>query len=434
MSMFESKWAELIEQHENILAQLSIYDTSCENGILIDITEPVNICRYYDYIVAHISYLLISDQALYIPQKIFDKMNLEKSDIFSWFDWDASNGKYSIKGVRHIAENQLKEALLSYCFDEDGCNFIQEVCAHDLIHSKKLAKEIDGIFGSIAIAIQIGVLGEEAFFSKLHQNDFKDTITPIKRRYSKELNNRGALIYNRIFRHSSKNSHYQPVNLVVDSDEILNYRHDKNFCQSAVMHIAVEKTSSSGTGFVISENGYALTCAHVVEGTNEVYANVIANDGYPRERFEGFEVYDVGYGEVLYMNNDLDIALLRTEYCGSGFLALDDRPLLPELGEEVIVYGYPLGHELPQTNRFGPNISVYKGCVASNQVSNGNSITFLDIDVKSGNSGSPVISMKTGKVIGIISGAKVSGNIGLREKMPYMIPIRHFFETINYKK
>lgn len=64
------------------------------------------------------------------------------------------------------------------------------------------------------------------------------------------------------------------------------------------------------------------------------------------------------------------------------------------------------------------------------QIKNGNSITFLDIDVKSGNSGSPVISTKTGKVIGIISGIKVGGKMALTEKMPYMIPIQHFLELM----
>ena len=83
---------------------------------------------------------------------------------------------------------------------------------------------------------------------------------------------------------------------------------------------------------------------------------------------------------------------------------------------------------MPQTNKFGPNISFYKGYVSSNQVKDGNSVTFLDIDVKSGNSGSPVISAKTGKVIGIISGIKVGGRAALNEKMPYMIPIQHFLE------
>ena len=118
------------------------------------------------------------------------------------------------------------------------------------------------------------------------------------------------------------------------------------------------------------------------------------------------------------------------EHFGLGFLPLEKKNLLAELGEEVVVFGYPLGYEMPRSNFFGPNISFYKGYVSSNQISDGNSITFLDIDAKSGNSGSPVISTKTGKVIGIISGIKVGGKLVLSEKMPYMIPIQHFINLL----
>ena len=221
----------------------------------------------------------------------------------------------------------------------------------------------------------------------------------------------------------------EKVDLSKESDNLLDYRIVKNFCQSSILHIGIEETGSSGTGFIISEDGYALTCAHVVEGAKEIYATVINGDGYATEGFkEGFEVYDAGNGKVVYTNELLDIALLKMEHYGSGVLPIEKRTILPELGEEVVVFGYPLGYEMPQSNFFGPNISFYKGYVSSNQIKDGNSVTFLDIDVKSGNSGSPVISTKTGKVIGIMSGVKVGGKIGLNEKMPYMIPIQHFLE------
>ena len=155
---------------------------------------------------------------------------------------------------------------------------------------------------------------------------------------------------------------------------------------------------------------------------------MIAGDGYPLDKSGSFGIYDVGFCEVVYINKELDFALLKTEYCGNKFLSVEQSVLLPEIGEDVVVFGYPLGYEMPKSNEFGPNISFYKGYVSSNQITNGNSVTFLDIDVKSGNSGSPVISVKTGKVIGIISGAKVGSRIMHNEKIPYMIPIQHFLE------
>lgn len=60
----------------------------------------------------------------------------------------------------------------------------------------------------------------------------------------------------------------------------------------------------------------------------------------------------------------------------------------------------------------------------------GNSIVYLEIEAKSGNSGSPVISTETGKVVGILSGIQVGGKWQLHEKMPWMIPIQHFNKII----
>lgn len=265
------------------------------------------------------------------------------------------------------------------------------------------------------------------------RNGSNENKNRIQERLSKEIKRCSSLVYGRLPKYRHYDRSFDTVNISDGGDGQLNYLDDDIFCQSAIMHIGVEKTNSSGTGFLIAK-GFALTCAHVVEGTQEIYANVIVGDGYLTEGFEDHGIYDVGYGEVVYYNEFLDIALLRTEYCGSNYLEIETEELLPELGEEVVVLGYPLGYEMPQTNKFGPNISYYKGYVSSNQVKDGISVTFLDIDVKSGNSGSPVISTKTGKVIGIVSGIKLGGRAALTEKMPYMIPIQHFTKINRQKK
>ena len=302
----------------------------------------------------------------------------------------------------------------------------------DITRSDKLAQDIGSLLRTIQSAIELEVNGEEEFFRQLSElrSGGKKKSTKVQERYCFEYTNRGALIRNRVFKHNFNGNHiFDKVDLSKECDKLLDYRFVKNFCQSALLHIGIEETGSSGTGFMISEDGYALTCAHVVEGAKEIYATVINGDGYATESSkEGFEVYDAGNGEVIYTNELLDIALLKMEHYGSGVLPIEKRNILPELGEEVVIFGYPLGYEMPQSNIFGPNISFYKGYVSSNQIKDGNSVTFLDIDVKSGNSGSPVISTKTGKVIGIMSGVKVGGKLGLNEKMPYMIPIQHFLE------
>lgn len=426
--MWENLWEEVKENHNEIILKISEYNYIIKKGNFLEHPIELDINIYYDLLASHIVSLLTEDKSLYLTPDVISVLNLNNSKIIEMIDWDIDENNMHISDT--IKNIKIYNELINLCFTEKCIMLIQEICAQDIAKCGFLAKEISSILNLIFAAITYDVKGEEEVLKQLtacRENGLMKR-TKIEIKYNNEYKRRGSLIYNRIFKHKQSAQNCPHKAPITNNDYALNYKVDNMYCQAAVLHIGVEKTNSSGTAFLISKDGYALTCAHVVEGAEEIVANVIVGDGYCNKKFENFGVYDVGFGEVIYTNKQLDIALLKTEYCGSEFLEIEERKLLPELGEEVVVFGYPLGYELPQTNKFGPNISFYKGYVASNQVQNGNSITFLDINVKSGNSGSPVISAKTGKVIGIISGAKVGGNMILREKMPYMIPIQHFHE------
>ena len=429
--MWENKWEDLKERHTAILDGIASYNESIKRGNYSESPNELDVKAYYDLLVAHIVALLKNDLSLYIPKDVIAALNLGNSNVTSSIQWvDVGNDNVSISG--NTMTNDSVCQLSEFCFNDRGQRFIRELCAQDLAFSGKLAKDIESILGLVALYIIVDAKGEDEIFrlaSDVSSGGGRQT-TVIEQRYTKEYSKKSLLTHNRIFRHNYFVDSFNPkIFLPKEAEQMLNYKQEGLYCQTAVLHIGVETTSSSGTGFFISEDGYALTCAHVVEGATEICANVICNDGYPIEGFENFGVYDVPhFGKVVYQNESLDIALLKMEDCAPSYLPIEQRRLLPELGEEVVVLGYPLGYEMPQTNKFGPNISLYKGYVSSNQVKDGNSVTFLDIDVKSGNSGSPVISVKTGKVIGIISGIKVGGRAALTEKMPYMIPIQHFLE------
>lgn len=427
--MFQTIWDDIKVKNDSILQNIKDYNAKINAGSYLEYECELNIINYYNILSAHIFNLLLDDKMLFISQSVVSLLCLNKSDIFDLFKLNDSNG------CLYIDESAIKETLvkkvMDICFNDKAKNFIQELCAQDIVSSKNAAKEISSILGLITTAIIFDSKGEEEIFRQLTQirAGGKKTTSYIENIYNKVYSGKGALIYNRLFKHTPTNNRlYEKVALLNKGNGLLDYKTDEMFCQSAILHLTIQETSSSGTGFLITEDGYALTCAHVVEGAKEIYANVIAGDGYPLDKSGSFGIYDVGFCEVVYINKELDIALLKTEYCGNKFLSVEQSVLLPEIGEDVVVFGYPLGYEMPKSNEFGPNISFYKGYVSSNQITNGNSVTFLDIDVKSGNSGSPVISVKTGKVIGIISGAKVGSRIMLNEKMPYMIPIQHFLE------
>lgn len=430
--MWGNKWEDIQNEHDEIVKLISLYNDRISQGYYVEYSDELDIKWYYDLLSAHVINYLLDDTSLYLPQEVLSILNENVSKVMSYVEWYSNSGKKFVKPVDNSQKEKLNQQLINHCFSEYGKHFLSEICAQDIIYSGTLAKKISSILGSTTLGIEFAVKGEEQVYQQASEAYVSGKsilkTTKIKKLFDKEYTNKGALIRNREFKHcyfGAKIS--EKADFLDDTEEALNYKFDGNACQTAVFLINVKETESTGTGFKIG-NGFALTCAHVVEGAKEIYANVICGDGYSGEEHDGFEVYDVGFGEVVYTNEKLDIALLKTEYCGAGFLSIETRNILPELGEEVVVLGYPLGYEMPQTNQFGPNISLYKGCVSSNQVSNGNSITFLDIDIKSGNSGSPVISTKTGKVIGIISGIKVGGKLLLNEKMPYMIPIQHFLE------
>ena len=79
---------------------------------------------------------------------------------------------------------------------------------------------------------------------------------------------------------------------------------------------------------------------------------IINGDGYSHGDYVGQEVYDGGYGEVVYINSELDLALLKLDYFGMVFLPLEQKNILSDLGDEVVVFGYPLGYEMPKSNFF----------------------------------------------------------------------------------
>ena len=431
--MQKTMWDDIYSNHRDILRKISEYNTKTASDGHAEGSDVLDVGFYYDLIVAHVINLLVDDKSLYAPDALQPILTEYHSKINNYVKWHRNNQGYYIEINDDLGDTVLLEKLVINCFSKKERKFVESICAQDMLTSSKLAKDIDSILTAIHMAIIVEVKGEDELFRialARRNGETREQKMVVKDRYFREYTRNSTLLYNRVFRHNYQSNGSVESVILPNHDDGLNFKFDHMYCQAAVLHIGVEATGSSGTAFLISKDGYALTCAHVVEGAKEVCANVIVGDGYLTKGFEDFGIYDVGFGEVKYTNRELDIALLKTEYCGSQYLSMEQNQLLPEIGEEVVVFGYPLGYEMPKTNKFGPNISFYKGYVSSNQVQNGNSITFLDIDVKSGNSGSPVISTKTGKVIGIISGIKVGSRRALTEKMPYMIPIQHFLKLI----
>lgn len=164
--------------------------------------------------------------------------------------------------------------------------------------------------------------------------------------------------------------------------------------QAAV--VTVESGTGSGSGFFISREGYVLTNEHVVSGATFVRVRLV----------DGRNLV----GEVIRVDKQLDVALLRTDPVVMDVLSL--RADEARVGEEVYALGSPTGKVLSGT--------VTRGILSARRVIEGTPYLQSDVAVNPGNSGGPLID-SAGRVLGITRGGVTAdgGSNGLN----FFIPI-----------
>lgn len=140
---------------------------------------------------------------------------------------------------------------------------------------------------------------------------------------------------------------------------------------------------SSGSGFILSEDGYILTNFHVVDEADEIIVSL-------QDRSEH---------EATLVGADFlsDLALLKIDASGLPSAETGDSDSL-EVGEWVLAIGAPFGFEYTVT------AGVVSGKGRSLSGRNGNYVPFIqtDVAINPGNSGGPLFDMK-GRVVGINS-------------------------------
>ena len=151
------------------------------------------------------------------------------------------------------------------------------------------------------------------------------------------------------------------------------------------------EATATGTGVVITEDGYIVTNAHVIYDTE--YGAGMADSISVLLNEE--DTYDA---EVIGYDTDCDLAVLKIkakDLVAAEFGNSDDL----KLGESVIAIGNPLGFELMDTVTSG----IISGINRQIDI-NDKAMTLLQTDaaINSGNSGGPLIN-KYGQVIGINS-------------------------------
>ena len=162
----------------------------------------------------------------------------------------------------------------------------------------------------------------------------------------------------------------------------------------------------SGTGFIVSADGYILTNYHVIElaAQNTKDVNVILHDGTRyTAAIVGYEKYN-------------DLAVLKIDAEGLSPVTFGDSSSI-SVGDTVYAVGNPLG-ELDFSMSTG-HVSALDRLITSDE--SGVAINMFQIDaaVNSGNSGGPVYNA-AGEVVGIVTAKYASTGV---EGLGFAIPV-----------
>ena len=176
---------------------------------------------------------------------------------------------------------------------------------------------------------------------------------------------------------------------------------------------------ASGSGFIVSEDGYILTNAHMVTGAAAV--DVMFSNGDMKEAL------------VVGADVSMDIAVLKVAGENYPALPIGDSKAL-RVGEYVIAIGNPLSiYELYGTVTFGIISATAREINIDGFVN-----TYLQTDaaINFGNSGGPLINM-AGQVIGMNTAKSVTagydsrGNAISAEGIGFALPIQDVIEIAN---
>lgn len=164
-------------------------------------------------------------------------------------------------------------------------------------------------------------------------------------------------------------------------------------------------SAASGSGFIITDDGYILTNHHVIEDSTSI--TVTMYDG---------SVYDAA---LIGYDQSNDIAVLKIEAAGLTPVVLGDSDAM-NVGDSVVAIGNPLG-EL--------TFSLTAGLISAKDrqitMSGGTTMTLIQTDaaINSGNSGGALFNMY-GEVVGVTNAKYSSSSSGASiDNIGFAIPI-----------
>ena len=177
------------------------------------------------------------------------------------------------------------------------------------------------------------------------------------------------------------------------------------------------KISIRGSGFIISEDGKFITCAHVYNEILENERQFLGVKVLTKMDEKGIGHYDNFKTKLLKMDKENDLVLMQIiseeKKKFTRIEKIGDSENVKN-GDEIIFLGFPLAVEL-LTMGFGITMTanhVIISAIKRRGVDGSLHFFMIDTHVNNGSSGSPVFLRDSGKIIGII-------NCRISSKIPY---------------
>lgn len=166
-------------------------------------------------------------------------------------------------------------------------------------------------------------------------------------------------------------------------------------------------TGGTGSGFVVTDNGYIITNDHVVEGGNTYIVRFFNELDMP--------------AELIGADPDSDLAVLKVEQLPEGAypLPLGDSGNL-RVGDSVVAIGNPFG--LGTSMSYGIVSALGRTIPSITPQFNIPQAIQTDAAINPGNSGGPLINMN-GEVIGVNAQIRTAGDSGGNVGIGFAIPV-----------
>ena len=157
-----------------------------------------------------------------------------------------------------------------------------------------------------------------------------------------------------------------------------------------------EQSSGVGSGFILSQDGYVMTNAHVIDDADNIYVTLT-----DKREFKA---------KLIGADERTDVAVVKISAANLPTVTVGDSNKV-RVGEWVVAIGSP----------FGLDNTVTAGIVSAKGRETGDYLPFIqtDVAVNPGNSGGPLINMQ-GEVIGINSQiySRTGGFMGISFAIP----------------